>query len=301
MKPNSLKSSKYAPKTPLETLALSKAEKLKQEKEKATRLLGRLRWKAESLIASYLRAMEILHAEIEYNGHLDRHLASRYAFVLGTNSVSTRRFDRSHEQANRDADFKKKQAESMFKVDFFEFYTLLERYITVCLGVLGVSVSATAPRTNVNALRFITNPDLQRRRPEAAHAFHQNLLEALDDENCALRASLGNQEVRIQLGLAKDYRNAWKDADENIAAPEKEHHNGESRKNVKLQDLDLERMLRLLLAGCEHAHGVVQGRDPSFNGNDLTSRDFEPEAYADDSMETDDVPFEYMCDAMDLD
>ncbi|KAF2244839.1 hypothetical protein BU26DRAFT_87318 [Trematosphaeria pertusa] len=280
MKPNSLKSSKYAPKTPLETLALSKAEKLKQEKEKATRLLGRLRWKAESLIASYLRAMEILHAEIEYNGHLDRHLASRYAFVLGTNS---------------------KQAESMFKVDFFEFYTLLERYITVCLGVLGVSVSATAPRTNVNALRFITNPDLQRRRPEAAHAFHQNLLEALDDENCALRASLGNQEVRIQLGLAKDYRNAWKDADENIAAPEKEHHNGESRKNVKLQDLDLERMLRLLLAGCEHAHGVVQGRDPSFNGNDLTSRDFEPEAYADDSMETDDVPFEYMCDAMDLD
>lgn len=271
-----LKASKYAPRTPAESLAISRAERLKKEKEKATRLLDRLRWKAESLAASYTRALEILHAESNSNGFLDIHGETRYPFVLGMAS---------------------KQAESMFKVDFFEFYTLLERYIELCLSIFGVSVSGNAPQTNFNALRYITNPDLQKTRPEASHAFHANLLEALDSEKCPLHASFGNQDVRIQLGLAKDYRNRWKDADEKVSTNKWGSEDHDSKRNTKLEDLELNRMIMTLLVGCEHAHGVVHDRADTTSG--FKSRDFEPRDY--EIMDTDDTPMEYMDDAMDLD
>jgi hypothetical protein len=185
----------------------------------------------------------------------------------------------------------------MFKVDFFEFYTLLERYITDCLAIFGISVSASVPRQNFNALRYETNPDLHRTRPMASHAFHANLLEALDDEKCPLAGSFGLQEVRVQLGIAKEYRNAWKDAD-SIGSLE----NGDSRAKVQLQDLQLEHMLRNIIGGCDLAHGVVQAHENAMtNSNGLTSRDFEPRTYGHTSMDIEDTPFEYMDDAMDLD
>jgi hypothetical protein len=290
-----LKASKYAPRTPAENLAVSRAERLKKEKEKATRLLSRLRWKAESLAASYIRAIEILRAEIDANSFMNKRGETRYPFLLGIESVSTSSSAMTLDTRRRETDIKKKQAESMFKVDFFEFYTLLERYIELCLSILGVSVSANVPRQNFNALRYITNPDLQRARPEASHAFHANLLEALDSEICPLHASLGNQDVRIQLGLAKEYRNRWKDADENVTTQKWSSENDGAKMNIKLEDLDLNRMLVTLLTGCEHAYGVVHDRADA----PLTSRDFEPRDY--ETMDTDDAPMEYIDDAMDLD
>lgn len=84
----SLATSRYARKTPLEALVQSKAEKLKQDKAKATRLLNRLQWKAESLAVSYLRAIEILQAEVDHNGNIDSRVELRYAFMRTTSSVS---------------------------------------------------------------------------------------------------------------------------------------------------------------------------------------------------------------------
>lgn len=83
-----LKASKYAPRTPMESLAISRSERLKKEKEKATRLLSRLRWKAESLAASYFRAMGILHEEVDANVYGGKPGNTRYPFVLGMESVS---------------------------------------------------------------------------------------------------------------------------------------------------------------------------------------------------------------------
>lgn len=271
-----MKTSKYAPKTPAENLAQSRADKLKQDKEKTTRLLGRLRWKAELLMVSYFKALEILQTEMRHEGH-------------------------GQEQREIEIGTQSKQAESMFKIDFFEFYTLLERFITDCLSMLGFSVSAAAPQSNFNALRYITNPDLHKLRPLASHAFHANLLEALDDEKCPLHESLGAQLVRIQLGLAKDYRNAWKDAGEKDSMTRWTSKDGDPRTNIKLHDFQLELMLRTLIAGCEEAHSVVQRHSPTPNGDGLTSRDFEPQTYGLSAMESDDAPFEYMDDAMDLD
>ncbi|PVI07426.1 hypothetical protein DM02DRAFT_326602 [Periconia macrospinosa] len=270
-----MQKSRYAPKTPLENLKQSREEKFAKDKDKAARLLIRVQWKAETLMESYARAAKILISE-EQNGHSNGH--SRVQSV----SLDTR----------------SKQAEAMFKVDFFEFYTLLERYITICLAILNVYISSVPARTNVNALRFITNPEWAKTRPEASHAYHANLLDALNKESCPLYASLGNPEVMAQLALAKDYRNAWKDLD--IEKSSEDYGHNEERKNIRLQDLDLQIMLELVVTGCIHAHGTVQ----SHSGPDLnkvTSKDFEPSAFPDMDANMEDIPFEYMDDAMDLD
>jgi hypothetical protein len=284
-----MQTSRYAPKTPAEALAHSRLEKLKKEKENATRLLGRLRWKAELLMMSYYKALEIVRgAEAQHSGQ------------DGRDATSVRSHTASL-QAQRDADRIKKQAEAMFKVDFFEFHTLLERYITTCLAVFGITISGSAPQTNVNALRYITNPDLQRTRPIASHAFHANLLESLDDTNSPLHASFGGQDVRIQLGLAKDFRNAWKDADERVFASKWDDDNHGAHKNITLHDSQLREMLQALIMGSEHAHGVVQAHTPSASSNAVTSRDFQPQTYNNSNGYSEDTPYEYMDDAMELD
>jgi hypothetical protein len=80
-----LQSSKYAPRTPAENQAIAKADRIKQERQQAARLFDRLRWKAESLASSYMRAMYILHADANQDAYLDQ---SRYMFMTGTTSVS---------------------------------------------------------------------------------------------------------------------------------------------------------------------------------------------------------------------
>ncbi|KAF2648804.1 hypothetical protein K491DRAFT_641859 [Lophiostoma macrostomum CBS 122681] len=281
MQSNSLKNSRFAPKTPAENLALSRAERVKKEKETATRLLSRLRWKAESLAASYIRAVEISYIHVDQNGYMHPEGATRFPFVLGMES---------------------KQVESMFQIDFFEWYTVLERYITHCLSVVGVQVSGSAPRTNVNGLKHITNPILANKRTEASHQFHANLLQALDDRECPLHAALGNQDARIQLGLAKDYRNRWKDADEKLNAASRGSEE-EARKAIKLEQLDLAQMLNTIIFGCEQALSVVCNRSDASVNTPYTSRDFESLGYDGfDGMQLDeDTPIGFMDDAMDLD
>jgi hypothetical protein len=197
----------------------------------------------------------------------------------------------------------KKQAEAMFKLDFFEFYVLLERYITVSLAIVGIDVSGAAPATNINALRYLTNSDLHRTRPLASHAFHANLLDALDDENCPLHESFGVQDIRIQLGLAKDFRNAWKNADERVIASKWHAENGAARKSITLSDSELELMLRALITGSDHAHAVVQAYTSSQPKGGFSNRDYQAQSYpsGNQNANASDMPFEYMDDAMELD
>ena len=268
--------SRYAPKTPLEQLKQSNAEKLKNDKDKANKLMVRLQWKATVLLyGSYAKAMSVLHECEQQNGYD----AAQREFL--------------------------EQAESMFKLDFFEFYTFLERFLIHCLAVVGVSVSGSLPQENFNALRFITNPDLHRTRPLATHAFHANLLEALDDEKCPLYAALGTHDARIQLGLAKDYRNAWKDADGKGGTANGHISKDGSPKSVTLPELELEAMLNTIVPACDHANRIVQAYGgTSIDVKSLSSRDFEPTTHAYDARITSDVPFEYMdvaMDAMELD
>ncbi|KAJ6286795.1 hypothetical protein J3E71DRAFT_247865, partial [Bipolaris maydis] len=168
-----MNNSKYAPKTPAEKLAESHSTRLKKDKDRITRLLTRLQWKAELVMLSYLRTLDLLRTP-----------KTTSTFVP-----------------------------SMFQLDFFEFYTLLERYLVSLLSLFHISISSSLPQQNFNYLRYETNPGLRRTRPMADHAFHANLLEALDDPDGPFKKCLGEGEVRVQLGRAKECRNMWKDAD----------------------------------------------------------------------------------------
>ncbi|EUC37994.1 hypothetical protein COCCADRAFT_32885 [Bipolaris zeicola 26-R-13] len=247
-----MNNSKYAPKTPAEKLAESKSEKLKKDKDRITRLLVRLQWKAELLMLSYLRTLDLLQHHPP--------------------STTT--------------------TPSMFQLDFFEFYTLLERYILSLLSLFRISISSSLPaeRQNFNYLRYETNPALRHTRPIADHAFHANLLEALDDPDGPFKKCLGEGDVRVQLGRAKECRNMWKDAD---------CKKGGEGGRVSLQELGIEGMLRGILAGCEEARAVAMGYQGDEGG--VTSRDFERVFEEEEGMEVEDVPYEYMDDAMDLD
>jgi hypothetical protein len=90
MTSRNLTASKYAPRTPAENVAISRAERLKQDKDKATRLLHRLKWKAQSLEASYTRAIRIQNSEVEPNGYVDGRGEACYPFVFGMSSVRGR-------------------------------------------------------------------------------------------------------------------------------------------------------------------------------------------------------------------
>ncbi|KAF2272248.1 uncharacterized protein EI97DRAFT_232763 [Westerdykella ornata] len=281
MSAKSLSASKYATRTAAEGVAISRSERLKQGKERATRLLIRLKWKADSLASSYARAVEILNSEQPADERPVAQQGYSFTFFQGMSS---------------------KQAESMFKVDFFEFYTLLERYLTVCLALFGIFVSGNAPRSNLIGLRLLTDPDYAKRKLQADHQFHANLLDALTDTKNPLCPALGHQDIQMQLALAKDYRNRWKDADEKLLSSQWQNVHGEETLGIRLKDLGLGVMVRTILSGCEHALDIVlnQTSNYSFVGSTLSQVGSE-ECSLQEAMDMDDMPFEFMDDAMELD
>ncbi|KAH6850407.1 hypothetical protein B0I37DRAFT_428535 [Chaetomium sp. MPI-CAGE-AT-0009] len=141
------------------------------------------------------------------------------------------------------------EAELMFKLDFFEYYMLVERALVHLLGVFGVDVPRHAPgpgsgpgpgrgrgregegsgggvggggggdgSSNNNNNGKGLGASVWR---EGRHRYHANVLAALDQEENPLHGALGTGEVRAQLGRAKDLRNRWK-----TAADEPEHDQG---------------------------------------------------------------------------
>lgn len=90
----------------------------------------------------------------------------------------------------------------MFKLDFFEYYMLLERALVHLLGVFGIKVtggfgggSDGGPKSSFNG-----NQDGK----QALHRFHANVLESLDDPANPLHQALGQDDVRSSLGRAKE-------------------------------------------------------------------------------------------------
>lgn len=133
----------------------------------------------------------------------------------------------------------------MFKLDFFEYYMLLERALVHLMGVFGVKITGAFARsaagTNGNG-----HP------AQSDHRFHANVLDALDDPRNPLHPVLGAGDARYALARAKELRNRWKNADEPdsvvVAAP----------KARPLEDYDLERILESIFAGLEGAYVIAE-------------------------------------------
>ncbi|EEA24796.1 hypothetical protein TMatcc_007898 [Talaromyces marneffei ATCC 18224] len=147
-------------------------------------------------------------------------------------------------------------AEIMFKIDFHEYYALLERAIVHLLAVWNITVSRYKPTTS-----SATSSD----RWSSNHRYHANVLEALERKSCPLYAALGSGSVRDQLRRAKQLRNQWKTAD----SPEDDEQDisaASSRDDTaSLESYDLEGILTGIFSGLEQGHALAQDHVSSNN------------------------------------
>lgn len=183
--------------------------------------------------------------------------------------------------------YQHQQQHRQFTLDFFEFYTLLERALLLLLSLSRTPApaptpaptptptptrhtshwqrpvaAATAPRRRV-ALSMIVRSagaDTVAHAPPPRHRFHESVLEAFEAEECALRGCLGGGAARRWLRTAKAWRNRWKEGVEGEDSRSKE-----GKEEVFGLDLEegveevLERMLETIGVGLAEAERVVVG------------------------------------------
>jgi hypothetical protein len=129
-------------------------------------------------------------------------------------------------------------AEIMFKIDFHEYYALLERAIVHLLAVFNIAV---------NSSRVNDSPAAG----AGVHRYHANVLGALREPTTPLSPVLGSGAVYLQLQQAKELRNRWKTAD--LTMEERERQ-GERKDVVTLAEFDFEGILSGIFAGLEEAY-----------------------------------------------
>ncbi|KNG91314.1 hypothetical protein ANOM_000343 [Aspergillus nomiae NRRL 13137] len=136
-------------------------------------------------------------------------------------------------------------AEIMFKIDFFEYYALLERAIVHLLGVFGVTVTGAFTRSH-------STPRLGRNgSPVATHRYHANVLDTLESESCPLHPVLGTGNVREQLRKAKELRNRWKTADMSKEETENDSFRRPRETAMPLESYDFDHILSEIFVGLE--------------------------------------------------
>lgn len=133
------------------------------------------------------------------------------------------------------------QAEIMFKIDFHEYYALLERAIVHLLGVFNITVSSRGPR---GITGFSNSPTI--------HRYHANVLHALEQETTPLTPILGSGRVHFLLRKAKELRNRWKTAD--MTQEERENDPFEKKEVLPLSAFDFEDILSGIFNGLEEAY-----------------------------------------------
>lgn len=104
--------------------------------------------------------------------------------------------------------FTPEDAERNFKVDFYEFYAWIEQAIVLLLLVFGVTVPRERSRAGGGG-----------GGGSSTHAYHHNVLRALDEDTNPLHEVLGTGHVNQALWKAKELRNRWKDAAEGRETP----------------------------------------------------------------------------------
>lgn len=211
------------------------------------------------------------------------------------------------------------EAELMFKLDFFEYYMLLERALVHLMGVFGVRITGAFNNNNNNSSRSAgtraTTPNgngngrsggggaagrQHQQQPQSDHRFHANVLDALDDPRNPLHPVLGAGDARYALARAKELRNRWKNADE----PESVVAASSAKLAAArpLEDYDLERILENIFAGLEGAYVIADryvtsvralAAERGLAGPGAASGTATPDTAAEEAQ------WEFMVDAMD--
>ncbi|KAK1998304.1 hypothetical protein LX36DRAFT_656650 [Colletotrichum falcatum] len=151
------------------------------------------------------------------------------------------------------------EAELMFKLDFYEYYMLLERALVHLMGVFGITVSRDGRVTTTTTTT--TTPSAGGAfAHQATHTYHQNVIAALEREDNPLHEALGTGEVLFHLSRAKELRNRWKYAEEGARA----RMNGEAAREragtAPLESYDLDKIFRYVFAGFDAGYAVAERR-----------------------------------------
>ncbi|KAK1654999.1 hypothetical protein BDP81DRAFT_308742 [Colletotrichum phormii] len=153
------------------------------------------------------------------------------------------------------------EAELMFKLDFYEYYMLLERALVHLMGVFGITISRDGWVTTTTMTKQGNGTQ------QATHTYHQNVIAALEKEDNPLHEALGSGEVVFQLLRAKELRNRWKYA-EDPADPDGKGNAGrpvgasmaarERAGTAPLESYDLDRIFRYIFAGFDAGYAVAE-------------------------------------------
>jgi len=231
------------------------------------------------------------------------------------------------------------ETEQMFKLDFFEYYMLIERALVHLLGVFGITVSkngfvtSTPFASQTTPSNRTTNGLSQSgwntaNNGGSSHRYHANVIEALDNPQNPLHKILGKGEVRKALQRAKDLRNRWKTAaDEDEYESDRENRGshadtqrmGPKKVPAPLESYRLPEILKFIFFGFDQAflvaEGFVLGTNSNMNGDTSSdvvtgsSQNLGSGAVPDINMTDDDRlaewaaseedPWDFMVDAMD--
>ncbi|RMZ81173.1 hypothetical protein DV737_g2634, partial [Chaetothyriales sp. CBS 132003] len=208
------------------------------------------------------------------------------------------------------------EAEVMFRVDFFEWYVLLERCLLDALAAVEVPISATynpltskdsGGETTTQAWRTSHNGiigDSKVFKEGISHRFHANVLSALDQEDRnPLYEVLGRGKVRQYFSIAKEFRNRWKDVESTSDVQETEEElRGRMRKYEKImKDLKLEELLSSVLQALECARQIVED-EVAIVGRQLQNAGWDVAGLLHGTRPTEeaDSPLEASADAMEL-
>lgn len=132
-------------------------------------------------------------------------------------------------------------AEIMFKIDFHEYYALLERAIVHLLAIFNISVSSRSrmPTSSING-----------NGGASVHRYHANVLQALEEETTPLTPVLGSGKTIELLRQAKQLRNRWKTADMTVEEKERDPI-GERGEVFPLSSYNFEEIIMGIFAGLE--------------------------------------------------
>ncbi|KAJ9133196.1 hypothetical protein NKR19_g9145 [Coniochaeta hoffmannii] len=151
------------------------------------------------------------------------------------------------------------EAELMFKIDFFEYYMLIERALVHLLGVFGITVSPSFSSSSHHRNGGADAPPNGGYHHSHRHRYHANVLEALDNPDNPLHEALGSGDVRRQLWRAKDLRNRWKNVDDpNGLGGRNGNYKGAATESAPLESYDLEHILVIIFEGFDRAFAIAE-------------------------------------------
>ncbi|PYI27258.1 hypothetical protein BP00DRAFT_325012, partial [Aspergillus indologenus CBS 114.80] len=194
-------------------------------------------------------------------------------------------------------------AEQMFKLDFHEYYGLLERALVYLMLVWNIHVSRAHPSTSTSTSTKISWADEMNGGGSGTHRYHANVLEALRDLDSPYFEVLGSGDRFAHLQKAKELRNRWKYAD--LDPEERERDPQTWRAGYKawkdaltpLESYDFDTIFVQILQGLVEAADIAQLRVDELGRE--AGQDDAAAAAAAGGSESDPDEWDFLVDAMD--